>query len=296
MPEKKEFILSDESINSYGFSIDMEKLQLERFMSNPVMLYNHNELVGKWSNLKVEKGRLTGTPVFMEDEDEVLAAKIKKRVEKDFVKGASLGIRILSVEKKEGQTPKVEAEVMECSVVDIPSNKNAITLYNSEGVKLKGEAFKLALSRILKPIKHNKEMKLNAKSYVALGLIEGASDSDVNSAIETLSKKLKNLEAKEQAEIEQKVNQLITTALGEGRITADQKSHFEELASTNFELAKVTIAALPTKKELAGREKPENGGEDRSDWTFSDWRKKDTAGLLAIKKDNPDKYKEIINK
>ena len=85
---KKTFVLSDGSKNSYGFAIDMAKLDLERFRANPVMLYNHGQLVGKWENLELKDGKLTGTPVFMSDESEEHALKIQNRVEKGFVNGA----------------------------------------------------------------------------------------------------------------------------------------------------------------------------------------------------------------
>ena len=107
----KTFILSDNSKNSYGFRLDMTKLQLGRFKSNPVMLYNHGQLIGKWDNIKVEDGKLSAEPTFMEGEDEKLSLQTKKRVEDGFLKGASLGLNIISVLHTEGEAPLVEAEV-----------------------------------------------------------------------------------------------------------------------------------------------------------------------------------------
>ena len=71
----KTFILSDGSVNSYGFSVDMTNLHLERFRNNPVMLYNHYDLIGKWENLRVEDGKLLAEASFMDGDEEALAKK-----------------------------------------------------------------------------------------------------------------------------------------------------------------------------------------------------------------------------
>lgn len=303
MAKNKTFVLSDGTVNSYGFAIDMDKLHLDRFNSNPVMLYNHYDLIGKWDNIKLENGKLTADPVFMDDEDEATALKVKKRVDNEFVKGASLGFNIISVTHIEGEAPLVEAEVIECSIVDIPSNKNAITLYDKDGNKLEGEAFQLAL-KVLDPEPQNKpkndrEMKLSAKNLEALGLKDDASDEQINSAVAAVLEREAKLKADAESANKKRVETLISTALKAGQITAANKEKFEKLAESDFELAQETIDALPKKETLAGNEqlsgKP-NSNDDRSEWTFADWRQKDTKGLLAIKAEDPDRYAEILTK
>ncbi len=159
----KTFILSDNSLNSYGFKINMEKLHLKRFEANPVMLHNHYEMVGRWENIQLKDGKLTADPVFLDGDGEELAQKVKARVESDFLKGASIGINILKVEYDVNETPIAEVEILECSVVDIPSNANAIVLYDNEGQKLEGKALELSLKDTLKrkskPKKPNNETK-----------------------------------------------------------------------------------------------------------------------------------------
>jgi hypothetical protein len=296
--QMKTFLLSDGSTNSYGFRLDMTKLQLERFKSNPVMLYNHGELIGKWDNIKVEDGKLMAEPVFMESENEKLSRQTKERVENDFLKGASLGLNLISVLHVEGEPPIVEAEVYECSIVDIPSNKNAIVLYNDEGQRLEGEALNLAL----KPIKKNKpknktEMKLNADNIKGLGLSAGANETETNQAIADLISKNAELTAKVDTAQKEKITDLINLGIREGRITAEKKETYEKLAATDYDLAKSAIMSFPKKKTLAGKEEEKGGGsDDRSNWTFKEWREKDTVGLLSIKSSDPDRYAEILKK
>lgn len=293
----KQFVLSDSSVNSYGFSIDLAKLDLERFKKNPVLLYNHNQLVGKWEDLKIEDGKFIGTPVFMDDEDEKESLKIKKRVESGFLKGASLGINILSVEHKTGEAPVVEAEVYECSIVDIPSNKNAVVLFDKNHQKLEGKELKLALDSIEKKHKKEDKMKLSALTITALALVPNFTEADVDTAVAKLSADKEDLQKQLNDIQKEKVENLVSTALSCGQITADQKEKFEKLALQDFDLAKETIGSLPKKKKLSGQEETsEEETEDRSAWTFKEWREKDTAGLLKIKATEPTEYAKIIKK
>ena len=296
---EKRFILSDASVNSYGFSIDMEKLDVSRFEKNPVMLYNHYQLIGRWKDIKLENGQLTAVPEFMDDADEETALKVKRRVEKGFLKGASLGIQILESEKIGNNPPKVVAEVMEASIVDIPSNKNAIALYDKDGQKLEGDTFKLALQSISKPQSKSDTMtkiKLSATVSQKTGLPAELDLSAVEQKLTELADANSVMEEKLKALEEEKINALIDSALSDGRITADKKDDFKKLAQTDYDLAKATIEALPKAEKLAGKEKPTaTMSDDRSNWTFADWRKKDTAGLLRIKAEDPERYQQIIN-
>jgi len=206
-------------------------------------------------------------PEFLEGEGEELAEKVKARVEKNFLKGASIGINILKVEYDVNETPVAEVEILECSVVDIPSNANAIVLFNNKGEKLQGEALKLSLDKTLK----RKSKKESSKTV---------------------------LEDKLKAAHTAKVDALISNALSAGKFTADKKESFTKLANTDFELAVSTINSLEGKKTLTGKANLSGGDElnDRSNWSFEKWRKEDTQGLLAIKKESPERYAEILKK
>jgi len=207
----------------------------------------------------------------------------------------------LEKEVASGKPPKVVAEVMEASIVDIPSNKNALALYDKNGQKLEGEAFQLALQSITKQETKKKDMnkvKLSAGISQKTGLPQEVEVSALEAFIEkTLSEK-DALEAKLASMEQEKIDTLIETALSEGRITADQKEQFVKLAKQDFDLAKSTIEALPKSEKLSGKEKRVDTRllDDRADWTFADWRKKDTAGLLRIKREDPELYAEILNK
>ena len=125
-----EFLLNDGTINSYGFVVLTEGIDLVRFRKNPVMFYNHQRklgVIGRWENLRIENGKLYGTPVF--DDKHEPGKTIKEKVESGFLKGASMGIEVLAMEDINGVKTAVKSVLSEVSICDIPSNENALQLY-----------------------------------------------------------------------------------------------------------------------------------------------------------------------
>lgn len=136
-------ILSDESVNSYGFRVLTQGIDLSRFNSgNPVMLYEHQKSgalpIGKWEDYKVEGPQLSAVPVFDMQDD--FAAKIAGKYERGYLNAASISIQILAVSEDPedmlpGQYyPTVTAcRLLEASLVAVPSNGNAVRLYDQSG-------------------------------------------------------------------------------------------------------------------------------------------------------------------
>ena len=131
--KKFKFILNDETkVNQYGFRVKNLGLRLGRFLDNPVVLDNHghgNEaVIGRWENIQIEGNLLTAEAVF-DDKDEN-AKTIAGKVERGFIKGASLGLDPFSMNNfqiaPDGVYDLIEAEVMEASIVAIPNNANAL--------------------------------------------------------------------------------------------------------------------------------------------------------------------------
>lgn len=150
----------------------------------------------------------------------------------------------------------------------------------------------------VKTKKTNTEMKLNAKSLEVLGVSEGATDEQINAAIESNNQKRLEAELKLKAVNDKQVETLISTAVSEGRILASEKDEYRELAVSNFDLASKTIAKLPIKKNIIGALDRENKGDvtGREKWSFTDWSKNDTRGLLEMKVNDPEAYKELAEK
>ena len=129
------FIISDESVNADGFVIQTKGIRTERFKKNPVMLYMHERekgVIGRWDNIRAEGTQLIADAVF--DENNPLGKEVKERVDGGFLRSASIGLSVLNYEKIDGVDTVTDCELTEGSIVDIPSNQNAVKLFNKKGL------------------------------------------------------------------------------------------------------------------------------------------------------------------
>ena len=55
---QKEYIANTSAKNSYGFSVDTNGIDLSRFEKNPIALYNHHQILGKWGKVEKRDGKL----------------------------------------------------------------------------------------------------------------------------------------------------------------------------------------------------------------------------------------------
>lgn len=173
------FIISDESVNRYGYRILSRGMSTASFEKNPVVFYNHGTFslpIGKGKNLQHEiDGTITLDIDFdMEDEQ---AVAVQKKAERGFLNACSVGIDVLETSTDAtlvlaGQTrPTVtRSELLELSICGIPGNRNALRL---NGVHTEN------IEHILPRINHTKE-ELNMKRvFEQLGLPETASEEDI---------------------------------------------------------------------------------------------------------------------
>ena len=185
-----DYILNDESVvNSHGFVLLNAAGRFERFNANPVMLFNHeaDKLIGQMTGLRVEGTKLIGTPVY--DEEDALAAKCKRQGEKGFLKGCSPGIMIYAVELRtnpdgEERITVTDWELCEVSLVSVPSNRNALRLYNAQGEVIPDDQIRLSIESLLHLNKQDEMDKiiLTAEAYAALGLKSNEADGKAISA------------------------------------------------------------------------------------------------------------------
>jgi HK97 family phage prohead protease len=314
MPVKKKFILSDESVNSYGFRVLTSGIDITQFKANPVMLLNHDEddVPGNWQEVNIEDGKLVAVTNF--DEKDPEAMKLASKVERGFVNGASIGFQILETSNDPqlmlpGQTrPTVtKCKLYEASICPLPSNSNALALYDTTGKKLSMtdevlNTFKLSLIQS----QHKTEtMKLNLKNLQALNLQESATEADINAALETRLKQaaddaaeLKQLKEAAAAKLKADAKQVVADAVKDKKLTAEQAPEWEALAEQNLEAAKKALSSMPGVKPINTQLKDgevKTDGVDRTNWKLSDWRKNDSEGLAKLKVDSPEKYKALVD-
>lgn len=144
----KRIILSDSSLNRYGYRVLTEGIDYSAFAKNPILLYMHfrdegspywgtYKAIGHWEDIRVEDGVLSAEPVF--DKVDELSQTIAAKFEAGTFNAASISIRILATSSEKeflvpGQTRETvtKCELMEASIVDIPANANAVRLYDRD--------------------------------------------------------------------------------------------------------------------------------------------------------------------
>jgi phage head maturation protease len=321
------FIFNDESIfNSYGFKILTEGISLERFNTNPVMLDQHYNatwaVIGKWTETQKVSGVLMGKPIFdSEDED---AKKMEGKVERGFIKAASMGITFNREDLQiiDGDLTLVRCELYEVSIVAIPSNANAIRLYAENGELMKEEEIKnLCLSMAQKkPTRENlnlnitmKKILLSVSALMALGLDNQPEDGTEVAVVEakilalstanaTLKKEKEGLElaaktTKDAQELAKKqaLTETVDLAVTQGKITADSKEKFVQLGLHDSALLKSTLEAIPAKQNFgAGLKNPDRNGATTVA-TMDDFQKLSIEEQFAFKNDRPEEYKKLFS-
>jgi HK97 family phage prohead protease len=133
-----EFILSDESPDRIGDVILSEGWELTQFRRNPVALFNHRAdwPIGRWSNLRVEDKSLKGTLALAPEGTSPRIDEIRKLVEHGILRAVSVGFRELDAEHLDKKNPFggikfKKQELMECSLVSVPANPNALAVVKS---------------------------------------------------------------------------------------------------------------------------------------------------------------------
>lgn len=297
----KKFLLSDESINSYGFKVLTDGIDLSAFKNNPVMLYEHERtnLIGTWKNLTKDGGKLMAEPGF--DTEDELASKIEGKVNRGILKGASIGIQILKFREETTEDGAIvpvvlKSKLVEESITALPSNYNALRLYNQQGELMSESDITLTVREVKQQSsKNNTDMKINSENLKALGLQENSSEEQLNKAISGKLSELNTLKQEQENLHNQQAEELVNSAITAGKLSAGQKDSFLKLAKADLENTRQVLSNMSAPKKPGDMINPETT-EGREDWTLSDWRKKDPKGLLKLKHENPSEYKAMLGK
>src|SRR5690242_4052618 len=136
----KEIIISDESINIYGFRVITAGIDLSAYLKNPVVLWDHARRhsdtkdvilpIARMTNLRKENKQLIGTPEF--DSKDTFAAEIGRKYDDGFINAASISFPTIEAmeysyepgDMLPGQVgPTItKCKLREISMTDIPGN------------------------------------------------------------------------------------------------------------------------------------------------------------------------------
>jgi hypothetical protein len=214
-----------------------------------------------------------------------------------------------------------KCEILEASIVAVPSNANAVRLYAADsGQLMSEEQLKLCLGLVggdtnqddgktnqgsanQSPNKSKNTMSkivLSAAALTALALTTTEDDAQLAASIENLVRQRDDLTAKLQQATDKLLDQvknqakaLVANAIAEGRLTADVQAEFETMAINNYELAAKVIGAMPAKKSLAAQVTGTQGKPDEVK-TIDDFEKLSFEKQMAFKNENPEGYKALF--
>ena len=184
---KLTFVLHDESVNTYGFRMLTGGANLEEFRKNPVMLLNHDDYslpIGRWENIRVEGGRILADAVF--DEGDPRAAEVKRKVENDFIRMASIGAWPPE-EKSDAYDLMLPGQTLPTVTrwtVKIGANHNALVFYDRESKQIIDLNDKGNLVRLMD---HSNNPKKQIKMSVLTGVLklqDSASEAEIVTAIQ----------------------------------------------------------------------------------------------------------------
>lgn len=134
-----EFILSDATPDRYDDIILTSGWELGNFNKNPIALFGHmgSFPIGTWENVRVEDNALRGTLVLAKAGTSDRIDELRKLIDAGILKAVSVGFTPLDYEERKGDTYGLvytRQELVECSLVSVPANPNALVVAKSLGI------------------------------------------------------------------------------------------------------------------------------------------------------------------
>jgi hypothetical protein len=317
----KEFLVTDSTVNVYGFRLLTSGYLVEEFKKNPIGYYMHCD--PELTDLRRADGVLVRWEDFRQDGDSWFAKpvinlehprgeKTCEEIENGFLNGASVG-KLVALEFSDdpalmlpGQTGLTVTKWYnrELSLVDIPGNFNSLSLSDKDGNDIN-----LA---DLKTEKNMKQLFLTPEQIKALNLADNADQATVTQAINDLAAKaakvdsmqtqidtalaakttaetnLANLQKQQSTE---KVASILDAALAAKKITNAQKAVMEKQYEGKPDELKALIDATPAYQSVTEQLSKEKGALNEKFQNLS-YKELDRAGLLPeLKKENLDLFK-----
>lgn len=282
------FVLNDEKkINSYGFRVLNAGIDLARFAGNPIMLNQHenstHSVIGRWKDMEIKGHQFTAESEF--DKEDTEAKTLAGKVERGFIKGASMGISFNPDDMriaKDGIYELTRCTLFEVSICAIPSNENALSLFAADGTRLEENQIKAQLSGFNIPF----TMGLKQALIVQLGLENNANEQDIVNSVQKLVTNSKE-------EKEKRVEAMLSLAVSEYNLDSPDVDFWREAALKDFDRVEQMLLS-PNKKRIYLSKMVENTthkrGENRATWTLEDYRKNDPKAL----ENDPDLFKQLF--
>jgi uncharacterized coiled-coil protein SlyX len=128
--------------------------------------------------------------------------------------------------------------------------------------------------------------------------------ADLRNQLKLIQDKVAAEEVKAKEALKTKATELVNKLEKDGKISKEDMPSVLEVAcesESKYAFVQNTYSKLSSSKESKKpfdftKVKNSTGEEDRSTWSYSDWEKKDAAGLTNMFKNDNDAYQELFNK
>ena len=296
--------ITNDSLNSYGFRVLTDGLDVMQYNRNPVLLNMHERgnVIGYVKDLKVENNEVTGELMF--DCASELSQRCKKQFEFGSLRMVSAGLEILETSEDPdllvpGQTrPTItKSKLFEVSVVDVGANDDALVLHKDGKRVTLGRDGECDLPLLNNNNKNQKTEEMENKTIaLQLGLPETATEAEISAKFAEL-KQLKEENASLLKEKETlalvNITNLVTQAIAEKRLEEKDKDQFVELGKKigAEELEKTLKAMHPAVKlsSVLG----DQGGAPAGEQKYTKLSEVPADQIATLRADNPEEYKQL---
>lgn len=300
-------VINDESVeNDRGYRILNSGLLRSRYDKNPVLLHQHDveQIIGHCTSLYTDGSKLIGT---FEFDDDFLSREIENKAMNGSLKGVSASFYIRKTESRPEGDYVTEWELLEVSLVTLPSNPNAVKLSASYGLNLSPEeaAGKIVqLNASMLSVEHQTKINMNEKPLTltkenlsALGLSAESTAEQCNEAVKKVVAERNALAARLEEIRKQEGERLITEALASGKITEAAKEAYVKLYALDENLCRTLLEALPVApKTKSLSERLSAAQQQAEDKYAASWDELDRKGLLAsLKAEDPERFEAKFN-
>jgi hypothetical protein len=304
------FTILDDSVATHGLRVLTEGVDTAQFERNPVMFYQHDDYtlpIGRWSNIRKEKGCMLADAEFDRDDPDPEVKRIIGKVDRGFIRMASVCLtdQKFSEDKKlmiPGQRlpTLISCRLREVSIVNIGANHNALKLYDEEGKEIDiNEAVKL--SDAMRTKKQTDNMNLD-EFKKSLKLSDTATEGEVLAEIRqrlaeeaTLQARVDLLEKNRKDALASEATALVDAAIREARIDASGRDVYLKFFASDHESAKAMLDAIPKREGVVRQieQAAQGATNELSDLQKKDWDTLDREDrLLTLRDKYPDVYKE----
>ncbi len=330
MPKStKRFVITDESVNRYGYRVLTSGIDLSQFEKNPLMLYSHLRAdadsekivlpIGHWQDIEVSNGSITAVPYFS-DNDET-AMQIYHKVEEGTIRMASALLLPLEASSMEAlmmpgqELPTLTKSVLyEASITDMGVNNNSLALSDGNGVMPEGHLRDClaGLDKAQQPKnnKSNANMKPELLALaVGIGLEKNVTEEAFIAKVsenhqqllalaatnKTLTTEVATLKTEidnlQKAAEDKSIDDMVALAVSEGKISQAQAGEFKALAQSNKEGVRKVLETMPAHTSAEQRMK-KSEGEPLLKLSFDELHKK--GKLEQVKSEYPEHYKALF--